>query len=56
MCFFINAASNILRDKGSMSIASFLRRGGGSIVHIDLRSNDIGPLGAAELFNSLKGN
>ncbi|KAA6372483.1 MAG: putative leucine Rich Repeat family protein, partial [Streblomastix strix] len=52
----LKLASNILRDKGSMSIASFLRRGGGSIVHIDLRSNDIGPLGAAELFNSLKGN
>lgn len=36
-----------------MSIASFLKRGGGHIVHLDLRSNDIGPYGATELFSAL---
>ncbi|KAH7821946.1 putative ribonuclease inhibitor-like protein [Monocercomonoides exilis] len=52
----LKLSSNMLKDQGVLYLASLFRRGGSSIVSLDLRSNDIGPLGAGELFLSLMGN
>ncbi|KAK2964118.1 putative leucine Rich Repeat family protein [Blattamonas nauphoetae] len=52
----LKLSSNNLRDKGASSLASLFSKGNNSICVLDLRSNDIGPTGATDLFNALMYN
>jgi len=52
-----HAAGNLLRDAGAQWIAQLIAHGGvPSCVHLDLRSNDIGPAGGVALFEAITTN
>ncbi|KAK2950914.1 putative NLR Family CARD Domain Containing protein [Blattamonas nauphoetae] len=52
----VDLSSNQIRDKGVQHLSTIFSNGNSSIVHLDLRSNDIGPAGATSLFTSLLKN
>ena len=54
-CFYLDLSGNDLRDAGAECVAELLRRND-SIVHLSLKSNDIGYIGGIALAHAMESN